>query len=71
MNTSHFPRSRPADRNLTQVIEPLASYICASERPREALLSVLAALKGEVEALNRAARGHFGSSRARSLELVA
>ena len=70
MNKSNFPPSRPSDNNLASVIEPLASYICAAERPREALLSVLAVLKGEVEAMNRAARVHFSAQRSNSLELV-
>ena len=41
--------------DLLQVIEPLASYICASGRPRAALRSVLAALFRQVEQTNQAA----------------
>jgi hypothetical protein len=71
MTTSPFKINRPADNHLARVIEPLASYICASERPRETMLSVLAVLKGEVAAMNQAALGHFAGPRGQSLELVA
>jgi hypothetical protein len=47
--------------NLEQVIEPLASYICASERPRAALHRALAALYSEVAQTNRAAAAQFNS----------
>ena len=70
MTTFPLKINRPADNNLVRVIEPLASYICASERPRETLLSVLAVLKGEVAAMNQAALGHYGGLRGQSLELV-
>lgn len=46
-------------QDLTRVIEPLASYICASEKPKTALLSALALLCREIEANNRAASAHF------------
>ena len=44
---------------LKRVLEPLANYICATEQPKAALTSALAALVQEVEATNRAAIGHF------------
>jgi hypothetical protein len=47
--------------DLERVIEPLASYICAAERPRAALVSALRVLFSEVEATNRAAVAHFGA----------
>jgi hypothetical protein len=45
--------------DLERVIEPLASYICATEQPKTALMSALAVLFREVEATNRAAATHF------------
>jgi hypothetical protein len=50
-----------ADDNLERVVEPLASFICATERPRAALASALAILMSEIEQTNRAARGHFAA----------
>ncbi|MEX0613902.1 MAG: hypothetical protein WD738_19005 [Pirellulales bacterium] len=50
---------RSSGSELRRVVEPLASYICATERPRTALLSALAVLFREVEATNKAAIGHF------------
>ncbi len=50
-----------ADGALRGVIEPLASYICAADKPRTALRSALAALLREVEQTNRAALAHFGA----------
>ena len=46
---------------LERVVEPLASYICATEQPKAALMSALAVLFREVEATNRAAATHFRS----------
>jgi hypothetical protein len=50
--------NRRPNHDLSQVIEPLASYICAADRPREVLLKALAALRDEVAATNHAARRH-------------
>jgi hypothetical protein len=47
-----------ADSNLERVVEPLASYISACERPKAALMSALAVLVSEVEQTNRAAFTH-------------
>jgi hypothetical protein len=44
---------------LERVVEPLASFICATEQPKSALNSALAVLFREVEATNRAAIAHF------------
>jgi hypothetical protein len=49
---------RAVDGTLKRVIEPLASYICASEQPKAVLLSALSALVDEVEQTNRAAQAH-------------
>jgi hypothetical protein len=51
----------PADRELEQVVEPLANYICAMEQPRLALMAALAALFREVEVTNRSALAHYYS----------
>ena len=59
-----------SNRDLEQVIEPLASYICAADRPRETLLSALAVLLEEVKATNVAALKHFSCLRADSLGLA-
>ena len=48
----------PSESDLARVIEPLASYICAADRPKAALESVLAALVREVRQTNRAAIAH-------------
>lgn len=50
--------SRPSDNRLAQVIEPLASYICAVEHPRVALEIALEQLFREVERTNRLAVSH-------------
>jgi hypothetical protein len=60
----------PPNRDLAQVIEPLASYICAADRPRETLLSALAVLLEEVKATNSAALKHFSCLRGDSLGLA-
>jgi hypothetical protein len=51
----------PAGNDLRRVIEPLANYICAADRPRAALVSALAALFSEVRETNQAAIAHFGN----------
>ena len=67
-HSSSVRRQSPASRDLAQVIEPLASYICAADRPREVLLSVLAALRDEVKETNKAALMHFSCLGAESLD---
>jgi hypothetical protein len=49
------------ENNLERVVEPLASFICATDRPRAALASALAILLNEVEQTNRAASAHFAT----------
>jgi hypothetical protein len=56
MNSIPSKSSRTNKHTLERVIEPLASYICAAERPHAALKSALAALFREVEQTNSAAR---------------
>ncbi|HKD36872.1 MAG TPA: hypothetical protein VKB78_08720 [Pirellulales bacterium] len=50
---------RGVGRELEQVVEPLANYICATERPQTALNSALAVLFREIAATNQAAIAHF------------
>lgn len=46
---------RATNSELERMIEPLASYICANDRPRAALVSALSALFDEVEQTHQAA----------------
>ena len=55
-------REMSVPRDLESVIEPLASYICATDEPKSALMSALAVLLREVEATNRVANAHFRAS---------
>ena len=71
MNAIQVTPNRTVKGELREVIEPLASYICAAEQPRKALLSVLTALVAEVEGTNQAALAHFLHLRADSLGLAA
>jgi hypothetical protein len=61
MNTLKSALEWSADSNLERVIEPLASYISATTRPRAALMSALAVLISEVEQTNQAATMHLTS----------
>jgi hypothetical protein len=70
MNTINAERKQKSNRELAQVIEPLTSYICAADRPREALLSALAALFDEVQGTHKATLMHFACRRAESLGLA-
>jgi hypothetical protein len=60
----HQNPNRASNRDLAKFIEPLASYICATDRPREVLVSALAVLFDEVGETNRTALMHFSSVRA-------
>jgi hypothetical protein len=59
MNHVHRELERATARDLERVIEPLASYICATDEPKTALMSALRVLFREVEATNQAAVSHF------------
>jgi len=50
-----------ARSDLRRMVEPLANYICATDQPRQVLLSALSVLFREVEATNRSADAHFHS----------
>jgi hypothetical protein len=56
MNSHNRRRNRQNEAHLEGVIEPLASYICATDRPQATLKLALALLMREVELTNRAAR---------------
>ncbi|HET6327036.1 MAG TPA: hypothetical protein VFG04_20315 [Planctomycetaceae bacterium] len=70
MNISRMQRQSISNENLSQVIAPLASYICATDRPRETLHSALAALVEAIKETNTAAVLHVASLRADSLSLA-
>jgi hypothetical protein len=60
---SHCETKRATVGELRQVIEPLASYICAAPHPRAALLSALEALRNEVAQTTRAANLHLSAKK--------
>jgi hypothetical protein len=70
MTTLTLERKQNSDLHLAQAIEPLASYICAADRPKETLLSALAALVEEVKQTNQVALMHFSGLRIDSLGLI-
>ena len=70
MNAIHQVPKQKANRDVAQFIEPLASYICAADRPREALLSALDVLFDEVEGTHRATLLHVALQRADSLGMA-
>jgi len=47
--------------DLRRMIEPLASYICATERPKTALILALTALSKEVEQVTGMAKAHIAA----------
>jgi hypothetical protein len=59
MNNVNRLQNRSTSSDLRQMVEPLANYICATEEPKRALMTALAALVHEVESTNRAAITHF------------
>jgi hypothetical protein len=61
MNAACLTPDLPAADCLQNVIEPLASYICAADHPRAALRIALQLLAAEVATTNRAARAHVTS----------
>lgn len=56
--------------DLTPVLEPLASYICAADHPRETMRRVVEALFAEVKLTNDAALRHWATATDHSLELA-
>jgi len=50
-----------SESDLERVIEPLASYLCASDRPQAALKFAMTVLLREVRETNRAARARVAA----------
>ena len=59
MNTTASLRT-PA-QEIEQFVEPLASFICATEHPEMALKSAVAALYSQIEQTNRTAHQHISA----------
>jgi hypothetical protein len=64
MITANAKLSWATVHELERVIEPLASYICATDQPKAALKSALAVLFAEVDETIRVANAQFGKSQA-------
>ncbi|MGE3241092.1 MAG: hypothetical protein AB7G28_15945 [Pirellulales bacterium] len=56
---SAVPYRLPNAPELERVVEPLVNYICATDKPKTALYSVLALLSRQIDATNGAATAHF------------
>ena len=61
MNSYIGIRTSAAEREMQRVIEPLASYINATNQPMSTLMSALRALANEVKKTNRAASVHVNA----------
>ena len=61
MNNVNLKFARTNESDLKRVIEPLASYICATDQPKAALRSALAVLFSEVQVTDWAAAVHIAS----------
>ena len=59
MNKIDRETERAIERELERVIEPLASYICATDQPQAVLISAVAVLVSEVCHTNKAANAHI------------
>ena len=55
MNTNYRKTMEANETELQRVIEPLASYLCATDQPRIALKLAVATLCREIEQINLAA----------------
>jgi hypothetical protein len=69
MNASRIQCQPISNADLSQVVAPLANYICATDRPRDTFLSALTVLFDEMKKTNAAALLHAASLRADSLVL--
>lgn len=63
--------NREKESDLERVIEPLAGYICATDRPEAALKMALAVLRSQVEQTNRAAKASIAGLSAGRIALPA
>lgn len=70
MCTIKQQNQRMSDSDLTQIIEPLANFVCAADRPRDTLLSALAVLFEQVQGTHKAALMHIASRSVDSLGLA-
>jgi len=61
MNRVNRERGQATGSDLERVIEPLASYICATDQPRAALMAALAMLFSEVNQTYRAANAQIAT----------
>jgi len=61
MNRVHREPEQSTASDLERVIEPLASYICATDRPRAALMAALAMLFREVDQTYQAANAQIAT----------
>ena len=61
----HRESPRPSAGDLKRVIEPLASYICATDQPKAVLNLVFSVLFHEVAQVSREARAHVAARRTR------
>ena len=71
MNSQTLKLNPALKADLARIIEPLASYICAADRPRETLRTALSLLCDEVQDTSRAALTHVLWNRRDLLNLVA
>lgn len=55
---------------LANVVEPVADFICASEKPEVVLRSILAVLRRQVHATNGLAARHFATSQRALVQTV-
>jgi hypothetical protein len=58
------------DYGLDVAIEPLASFICAADRPADAWKSVMSAIERQVEQTNRAAKAGVANFLARPQQVA-
>ncbi len=61
MNRFNHDLEQSTANDLERVIEPLASYICATDQPRAALMAALAMLFDEVDQTYRAANAQIAT----------
>jgi hypothetical protein len=70
MQATYVSAPHQSQHHLDEVVEPLASYICAADRPTEALRRVVAKLLEEVKTTNAAAVRYFSVTSLHSLDLA-
>jgi hypothetical protein len=58
------------ESELTQVVEPLADFICASEKPDVVLRSVVAVLRHQIHMTNDLAATHYAASHRMNVQAV-